>query len=247
MKQFGLAVVGNMVFLVSGAAAQDQQNFVMGAYYRCSPAREGQVDQVVQNVMGPIVQRHVDAGHLTGWAWFTHVHGGSWRRLFVTTGTDLAQMMSVRGQIVQEFNTQHEDAAQTMGNACGGHDDYIWAAEQISSPDPDALGGATYSTYYACEGGVEQRASEIFEELLVPLYQKHQDAGHLASWGFYAHRSGGRFRRLETMSGADHATLVQTQAAIYQEANETDPFAFREFRSICNWHTDYMWNSTNAQ
>ena len=68
--------------------------------------------------------------------------------------------------------------------------------------------------------------------------------GHLASWGFYSHRSGGRFRRLETMSGADHMTLLNMQTAIYQEAQETDPFAFREFREICNSHTDYMWNNT---
>lgn len=247
MKTLGLAVAGSMIFLASGAVAQDQETFVMGMYYRCNQARESQADDVMQNVMGPIVQRHVDAGHLTGWAWFTHVMGGGWRRLFVTTGTDLGQMMNVRGQIVEEFTGQHADAAETLGSACGGHDDYIWVGEQISSADPGTLGSATFSTYYACDGASEGRASEIFEELLAPLYQKHQDAGHLASWGFYRHRSGGRFRRLETMSGADHMTLLNMQQAIYQEAQDIDPFAFREFRSICNWHTDYMWNNTNAQ
>ena len=78
---------------------------------------------------------------------------------------------------------------------------------------------------------------------MAPLYQKHMDMGHLASWGFYSHRFGGIFRRLETMSGPDHKTLLQMQNAINGEAIETNALAFNEFRQICSWHSDYMWNN----
>jgi len=244
MTRIAVAIAGSMMFLASSGVAQEPQSIVFGQYYRCNQGREAQADQVVRDVFGPIIQRHVDAGDLTGWSWFTHVQGGAWRRLFVLVGTDLGTMMNVRGQIAEEFTSQHADAAETIGTACGSHDDYIWLGETISSADPDALGSATFSTYYVCDNARESRASEIFNDLMAPLYKKHQDLGHLASWGFYTHRSGGRFRRLETMSGADHITLLNMQTAIYQEAQETDPFAFREFREICNSHTDYMWNST---
>jgi hypothetical protein len=73
------------------------------------------------------------------------------------------------------------------------------------------------------------------------------DMGHLSSWGFYAHRSGGRFRRLETFSGADHMTLLNMQAAILGEANENNAVAMQEFNQICNSHVDYMWNNATQQ
>ena len=49
------------------------------------------------------------------------------------------------------------------------------------------------------------------------------------------------------MSGADHKTLLAMQNAIYTEAGETHPEAIQEFRSICSWHTDYMWEDAGQQ
>ncbi len=217
MKRIGFAIAGGMILLASTAVAQDANPIVFGIYYRCNQAQEAVADEVVQNTLGPIAQKHVDAGDLTGWAWFTHSQGGAWRRIFVTIGTDLGVM------------------------------DYIWTGVSNSTPDPDLIGPATLSAYHSCERSREGRADEIFEEVLAPLYQKHMDLGHVASWGFYAHRLGGIFRRLETFSGADHTTLLNMQNAIYQEASETNALAMQEFNQICGWHTDYMWDNTTQQ
>ena len=111
--------------------------------------------------------------------------------------------------------------------------------------DPAAVGTASLSSYHVCDMSREARADEIFTEVVAPLYQKHIDLGHLASYGFYAHRVGGAFRRLETVSGADHMTVIDMQGAVYDEAAETHPLAMQEFRSICQSHSDYLWaNST---
>lgn len=156
-------------------------------------------------------------------------------------------MMDVRQQIFGEFEDQHGDAAAEFGSICPSHDDYIWTTVASSNPDPGAVGDATISAYHACDRTREDRANEIFEEVLAPLYQKHMDMGYLSSWGFYAHRMGGPFRRLETFSGADRMTLLTMQNAIYSEAGETNPLAMQEFNQICNWHVDYMWNNVTQQ
>ncbi len=36
------------------------------------------------------------------------------------------------------------------------------------------------------------------------------------------------------------------QTAIAQEANANNPLAMNEFREICSWHTDYMWNNITS-
>ena len=243
MRKIAVAVAGGMMLLASQAVAQDTSTIIFGIYYRCSQGEEARADQIVQNTIGPIVQKHVDAGSLTGWIWFTHVQGGAWRRLFAVIGTDLDSMMDVREQIGDEFTSQHADENAELGSVCPGHDDYIWTGVANSNPDPDAVGTATLSAYHVCDRTREGRADEIFEEVLAPLFQKHMDMGHLSSWGFYAHRSGGKFRRLETFSGADHKTLLAMQTAIYEEAGENNPLEVQEFFQICNSHEDYMWSN----
>ena len=243
MRKIAVMVAGGMMLLASQAVAQDTSTIIFGIYYRCTQGQETRADQIVQNTLGPIVQKHVDAGSLTGWLWLTHEQGGAWRRVFAVVGTDLNTMMDVREQNVEEFTSQHGDEAAELGSVCPGHDDYIWTSVATSTPDPDLVGPATLSTYHACDTSRQGRADEIFEEVLAPLYQKHMDLGHLASWGFYAHRAGGRFRRLETLSGADHKTLLAMQAAIYEEASDTNPFEIQELAQICNSHVDYMWSN----
>lgn len=243
MRGIGVAVASGLMLFASAAVAQETPSTIFGMYLRCIQGEETRADDVARNVFGPIVQKHVDAGHLTGWVWLAHSQGGAWRRVLALLGPDLDVMMDTREQIVDELTAQHAAAQKELGTVCPDHDDYIWTSVVTSTPDPNALGAATLSTYYACDVSREGRTNQIFEEVLAPLYKKHQDMGHLASWGFYAHRSGGRFRRLETFSGADHKTLLNMQAAIYQEANTNAPLAMNEFRQICNWHDDYMWNN----
>ena len=246
MKNTGLALAAGLLLLAPGVGAQDEPAFVFGAYYRCNQAMEGQADEVVREVVGPVLQRHVDAGSLTGWLWLTHNQGGEWRRILATTGSDLGQMMQVRAEVVAELSEGDEaDRMTELFAACPGHDDYIWVGVDISTNNPDVIGNASVSSYHMCDRSREGRADEIFTEVLAPLYQKHIDLGHLASYGFYAHRVGGAVRRLETVSGADHTTVLNMQGAVYGEAFETNPLAVQEFTDICNTHTDYLWSNAN--
>lgn len=244
MKRFGAGVaLGTMLLAPAVAAQEETPTVIFGIYYRCAQGTEARADDIVRNVFGPVLQKHVDAGHMTGWVWLAHAQGGAWRRVLATVGTDVGVMMDTRDAIVDEITSQHADAAQELGTVCGSHDDYIWTSIATSTPDPDAVGLATLSTYYSCDMSREARTNQIFQEVLAPLYEKHREMGHLATWGFYAHRSGGIFRRLETFSGVDHKTLMNMQQAIYEEAQANNALAMNELRQICSWHQDYMWNN----
>lgn len=242
MKNVVLTAAGATLLLASTLAAQDPPPIVFGQYFRCNQGMEARADEIALEVMGPAAQRQVDAGNLTGWGWLTHVQGGAWRRGLFSTGTDMAQMMGARAAIIEEITSDNADELAELGTICPGHDDYIWTGVANSTANPDGQGPVTMSTYHMCDRGKEGRADQIFTDELAPLYQKHIDLGHIATYGYFAHRSGGVFRRLETLSGPDHLTLLNMQAAVYQEA---DPVALQEFSSICSTHTDYMWGRAN--
>ncbi len=247
MTRIGIAIGGAMMLCTSSVVAQDTNPVILGIYFRCNQAQETNADQVVRTTLAPIVRKHVTAGHLTGWVWLNHNQGGPWRRVFAILGTDLNQMMNVRQEITDEFTTRHADAANRLSTACASHDDYIWTGVSTSVPNPNALGPASISAYHVCDRSREGRADEIFTQVLAPLYKKHADMGHITTWGYYAHRMGGIFRRLETFAGPDHVTLMNMQNAIYEEAGTTHPLAMREFNEICSWHTDYMWMNQTPQ
>lgn len=247
MRRICLLLAGTALLLAlpTPALAQDSPTVIFGAYYRCNQGQEARADEIIRQAMGPIVQSHVDSGQLSGWAWLSHAQGGAWRRILAMTGSDLDGMLDARDEIIEEFLGSQADAAAELTSICASHDDYVWTSVASSLPDPNAIGPATLSAYHACDMSREARADEIFEQVLAPLYDKHQEMGHISSWGYYAHRVGGIFRRLETMAGADHKTLLAMQTAIYQEAGDSHPIEMQEMRSICSWHSDYLWD--NAQ
>lgn len=63
-----------------------------------------------------------------------------------------------------------------------------------------------------------------------------------AERGWSSHVVGGKFRKLQTITAADHKTLLAARgeaiSALYDENDE----AGNEFSEICGPHVDYMWN-----
>ena len=62
---------------------------------------------------------------------------------------------------------------------------------QEEEPDP-----AVFATYFYCNEAREARADTIISESVAPIMDRHMAAGHLTAWGWYAHNTGGRWRRL---------------------------------------------------
>ena len=105
MKKLSLTVVAiGILSLLAPAVALAQdggQQIVFGVYYRCGQGQEARADEIHNQIVAPVVQKHVDLGHLTGQLWLVHRQGGPWRRLQATLGNDLDQMMDMRGAIAK--------------------------------------------------------------------------------------------------------------------------------------------------
>lgn len=96
-------------------------------YFKCDSTREERADELVAKTLGPIYQKHVDAGHLTSWGWLQHNVGGKWRRALTSTATDHKTMMKTRDAIVEEMTSgRTEKAATEFDGICNSHQDYMW-------------------------------------------------------------------------------------------------------------------------
>ena len=116
----------------------------------------------------------------------------------------------------------------------GNHDE--------GSPAGTDRGAVSLSVYYVCDVNREGRADEIWAEKNAPMLNGLQEEGEIASWGWSSHLIGGRFRRLQTITGADYASVVQANGALVQYSGEDDSGMGEEFLDICGSHADYLWN-----
>ncbi len=238
-----LAVTG-MLF-ASSLWGQEPQRVVLGAYYRCDQGRESRADEIVRETWAPIFDRHVAAGNFISWGWSSHMMGTDWRRLLTTIGTDRDAMLDARGEIIEELTRDHADAIEEMGSICPSHDDYIW--NSVARNPGDGPGAARLSVYYMCDISRQERADSLVTQFIGPVYDRMVEQGTINSWGWLAHRFGGKWRRLATMSGADAKSLLNAQDVLFPILQEEQPAAMDEFDQICASHDDYLWSTTIQQ
>ncbi|HSR52923.1 MAG TPA: hypothetical protein VLV83_19040 [Acidobacteriota bacterium] len=242
---FGLLLCVFVTLGLGSAMGQDDQTtYLFAEYYSCDQNREAFADILVEHILGPVYQKHVDEGNLQGWGWLGHRAGGEWRRVLFYSANDLKKLMETRDEIVGEFQNELAAEGHEFTSICPDHDDLIWAS--VAGPpiasQLENMGAKTYSTYYICDVSRQERADEIVKELLAPAINELMEAGELNSWGWYEHVIGGRFRRLMTHSGMDHVTLMEAVDKYNQAAGEANEAMSNEFSEICNGHVDYLWD-----
>ena len=71
--------------------------------------------------------KHIDAGHIGGWAWYGHVIGGKIRRLLTMASAEETNLLAGREMVIDELQAEHADVLEEFGEICGSHVDYIWA------------------------------------------------------------------------------------------------------------------------
>jgi len=229
-----------------GHAQEEANPAVFGIYYRCDQSQESRADEIVQETIGPVLDRHLEAGDISAWGWLAHTAGGEWRRVAYWVAADLGAALAATEKVVTELQEEHAEASQELTAVCPSHDDYIWTAMGGSQPTQDlaqerATAGMT--VYYRCDITRESRADTLFQEVLGPMLNQQVEAGRLNSWSWLAHSVGGELRRAAVYDGADHASILEARAAIIAEMQEgAAAAAGREFNEICNSHQDYLWN-----
>ncbi len=156
----------------------------------------------------------------------------------------MEELLSNQDAIFNEIYANNPGGGQARSNACAGHDDYIWAADLGSDP-ADTAPAVSLSVYHVCSLAGQQRADEIFGEIYAPKLDELLKKGDIAGWGWNQHRLGGRYRRLATITGADHDSVVAANGQAIQHANQNHSALAEEFSGICGSHTDYLWDVVN--
>lgn len=232
------------VWLAGPSIAQDdegQQRYMYATYYICDQANQGNMDRLVEANEVPVFDQLVEDGKLTSWGYLAHFTGGKWRRAQYHVAPTLEGAFDVQLEVSSSAYTDDREGGQARAEACPGHDDYIWAAVQGSTPGTER-GTVSLSVYFECSVADQARADEIFAEAYAPRLNQQQEDGRIASWGWLSHVLGGEYRRLQTVTGSDYASVATSRLDVLRDVGRDHPELAREFAGICHTHVDYLWD-----
>jgi hypothetical protein len=231
-------------FVSFSCVAQEDEGpagFSYVTYYNCAQSTQGAMDTIVETNEKPVLDKWVKEGKLIAWGYLSHFTGGSWRRAMYHVSATMADALNNQSAIFTEIYSDNPAGGQARAAACASHDDYVWALGQGSGPGTDR-GDVSLSVYFVCAVADEERADEIFASTYAPKLDQLQKDGKIASWGWQMHRIGGRYRRLQTVTGADYATVTAARGEVFQHVNQNHADLGREFSQICGSHSDYIWD-----
>jgi hypothetical protein len=217
--------------------------FVYATYFYCDAGKAERADEIVKKIDAPNFEKAVDDGTIQSWGWIAHHTGGLWRRLQYYSAPTLNGLLDAQEAMQGDRDAKTEKLADEFGSICNAHQDYIWErlAGSRGSGD-DSSGAASFSVYYVCDESREERADEIFKNDFAPIFDKFVEDGKIANWGWMSHWVGGKYRRLQTVSGSDHKSLLAARGELIEAMYGDDNEAGAEFTSICGSHEDYMWD-----
>ena len=214
--------------------------FSYATYFYCDSGKAERADEIIKQVDAPIFDKAVRDGQINAWGWLAHHTGGQWRRAQYYTAPTLDALLDAQTAMEEARGDNTEELDAEFGSICRTHEDYIW--EQLASGGSSDRGDAGFSVYYDCDESREERADEIFKEVYAPILNKFVEDGKFASWGWSSHWVGGQFRRLQTLTGPDHKSLLAARGELIEAMYESESAAGEVFTSICGSHADYMWN-----
>ena len=99
----------------------------------------------------------------------------------------------------------------------------------------------SYATYSQCDLAEQQMADEIHRTVQAPVFDAAVEDGTITGWGYLAHNTGGKWRRLRYFGAPSLAALFDAQEKIFSKIEEKSPTGQRQFSKICNAHDDYIW------
>jgi hypothetical protein len=251
MRRF-ILTLGSVLLLaapLTASAQEDEEDegpasYLYTTYHYCSTGGQDRADEIYEQIDLPIMTQLQADGKITAFGWLRHHTGGKWRRAEYFAAPSLDALLDA-----QEAAGEAADAADPEGTlraefaaACSGHDDYIWASDNVGT-GATARGPAGFSVYYICDENREERADDIVAENFAPIYNQAVTDGKLTSWGWSGHWVGGKYRRLLTTTAADFKTLLNTRNEIIEASFGVEGMEEigEEFTDICGSHSDYMW------
>lgn len=117
----------------------------------------------------------------------------------------------------------------------------VATAQEEEAPKP-----YVYATYFECDANREWLADELFERHMAPHYDAAVEEGAITAWGYMAHHTGGKWRRLIYRAAPTLSEAMASVGVIAEKVGQDNPAANAEFGAICNSHDDYIWQSVTG-
>ena len=100
-----------------------------------------------------------------------------------------------------------------------------------------------YATYFYCKTSAQEQADELVKANTVPVYDAAVADGTIRNWGWLAHHTGGKWRRIQYHGSDSIAGLLAAQETIGERMDAAQGDADNAFGKICGAHDDYIWKS----
>ena len=243
LNRAAVVAFGVLMGAINPAIAQDEGTTAVSyaTYYHCDVATQGNMDQVVAANERAVFDQWVEDGKLIAWGYLSHFTGGRWRRAQYHVSPTIDDAFQVQSEIFGEIYEDNRAGGQARAAACESHEDYVWSVDTGSGMGVER-GNVSLSVYFVCNVADQQRADEIFRDIYAPYLEDLQAKSEIATWSWQSHLLGGRFRRLQTVTGEDYAAVNRARFGAIQYVNENHPELGREFAQICDEHEDYLWD-----
>ena|SRR5688572_14131639 len=98
-----------------------------------------------------------------------------------------------------------------------------------------------YSTYSVCDLAKQDRADEIYGQVDKAIYDAAVTDKSIAGYGYYAHHTGGRWRRVNYFMAPSIDGLLTAQKTIGDAVESKNKKLSDEAAGICGQHDDYIW------
>lgn len=98
-----------------------------------------------------------------------------------------------------------------------------------------------YSTYHVCDLATQEDMDAIIEQYDKPVLDKAVEDGRMSGWGYYAHMTGGNWRRLQYHTADTLEAVLENQQAVFGEIYQDNPAAGQARSAACARHDDYIW------
>jgi hypothetical protein len=107
-------------------AVQERPAAGHSTYFVCDVSRQSEADSVMNASLGPILDRHMEAGNIRSWSWWSHVLGGKYRRLLVLDGASHKANMNGLLGFIADAQAEQPAAFRRLSEICSSHQDYLW-------------------------------------------------------------------------------------------------------------------------
>lgn len=116
-------------------------------------------------------------------------------------------------------------------------------ASMVAQEEKDEKETFIYATYFYCKTAMQEKADELIKKNTAPIYDAAVKDGTISGWGWLAHHTGGKWRRVQYHTSDSIAGLLKAQEVLAERAADSADDGFAE---ICGAHDDYIWQSESG-